>query len=231
MCTESKPADETLNAPTLNDKMALVNQKAESKVSLTMLMTSLTVPYPIRPPLIADCPYPVSEPLRASSPCPMRCRAVELTFHMDPIACALPDDLLPAVLPALAVPHCPPFLSPHLFASALLSLLPSSLPPLCAPSALLDHIPSIFSFPPIHFCHHQPRGDSRNVGQVTLPTVAKPDEIVDALNASTLDDKTTPIKETAESKVSLDADAVPVHSVPHLHAAHSMMRSSMRATR
>ena len=145
VCTESKPADETLNAPTLDDKMALVNQKAESKVSLTMLMTSLTVPYPIRPPLIADCPYPVSEPLRASSPCPMRCRAVELTFHMDPIACALPDDLLPAVLPALAVPHCPPFLSPHLFASALLLLLPSSLPPPCAPSALLDHIPSTSS--------------------------------------------------------------------------------------
>ena len=66
---------------------------------------------------------------------------------------------------------------------------------------------------------------------MTIPTVAKPDEIVDALNASTLDDKTTPIKKTAESKVSLDADAVLVHSVPHLHAAHSMMRSSMRATR
>ena len=82
VCTESKPADETLNAPTLDDKMALVNQKAESKVSLTMLMTSLTVPYPIRPPLIADCPYPVSEPLRASSPCPMRCCSVELAFSI-----------------------------------------------------------------------------------------------------------------------------------------------------
>ena len=41
-----------------------------------------------------------------------------------------------------------------------------------------------------------------------MPTVAKPDEIADALNAPTLDDKTTPIKMTAESKVSLDADAV-----------------------
>ena len=49
-----------------------------------------------------------------------------------------------------------------------------------------------------------------------MPTVAKPDEIADALNAPTLDDKTT-----AESKVSLDADAVPVRSVPHPHAAHS----------
>ena len=54
-----------------------------------------------------------------------------------------------------------------------------------------------------------------------MPTVAQPDEIADALNAPTLDDKTTPIKETAESKVSLDADAVPVRSVPHLHAADS----------
>ena len=54
-----------------------------------------------------------------------------------------------------------------------------------------------------------------------MPTVAKPDEIADALNAPTLDDKTTPIKKMAESKVSLDADAVPVHSVPHPHAAHS----------
>ena len=54
-----------------------------------------------------------------------------------------------------------------------------------------------------------------------MPTVAKPDEIADALNAPTLDDKTTPIKKMAESKVSLDADAVLVRSVPHLHAAHS----------
>ena len=54
-----------------------------------------------------------------------------------------------------------------------------------------------------------------------MPTVAKPDEIADVLNAPALDDKTTPIKKTAESKVSLDADAVPVRSVPHPHAAHS----------
>ena len=54
-----------------------------------------------------------------------------------------------------------------------------------------------------------------------MPTVAKPDEIADALNAPTLDDKTTPIKKMAESKVSLDADAVPVCFVPHPHAAHS----------
>ena len=54
-----------------------------------------------------------------------------------------------------------------------------------------------------------------------MPTVAKPDEIADALNAPTLDDKTTPIKKMAESKVSLDADAVPARSVPHPHAAHS----------
>ena len=54
-----------------------------------------------------------------------------------------------------------------------------------------------------------------------MPTVAKPDEIADALNAPTLDNKTMPIKRTAESKVSLDADAVPVRSVPHPHAAHS----------
>ena len=54
-----------------------------------------------------------------------------------------------------------------------------------------------------------------------MPTVAKPDEIADALNAPTLDNKTMPIKKTAESKVSLDADAVPVRSVPHPHAAHS----------
>ena len=54
-----------------------------------------------------------------------------------------------------------------------------------------------------------------------MPTVAKPDEIADAPNAPTLDDKTMPIKKTAESKVSLDADAVPARSVPHPHAAHS----------
>ena len=54
-----------------------------------------------------------------------------------------------------------------------------------------------------------------------MPTVAKPDEIADALNAPTLVYKMTPIKKTAESKVSLDADAVPVRSVPHPHAAHS----------
>ena len=54
-----------------------------------------------------------------------------------------------------------------------------------------------------------------------MPTVAKPDDIADAPNAPTLDDKTMPIKKTAESKVSLDADAVPVRSVPHPHAAHS----------
>ena len=54
-----------------------------------------------------------------------------------------------------------------------------------------------------------------------MPTVAKPDEIADAPNAPTLVNKTMPIKETAESKVSLDADAVPARSVPHPHAAHS----------
>ena len=56
-----------------------------------------------------------------------------------------------------------------------------------------------------------------------MPTVAEPDEIADALNAPTLDDKTTPIKKMAESKVSLDADAVPVRSVPHPHTAHSRL--------
>ena len=54
-----------------------------------------------------------------------------------------------------------------------------------------------------------------------MPTVVEPDEIADAPNAPTLDDKTPPIKKTAESKVSLDADAVPVCFVPHPHAAHS----------
>ena len=56
-----------------------------------------------------------------------------------------------------------------------------------------------------------------------MPTVAKPDEIADALNTPTLDDKTTLIKKMAESKVSLDADAVPVRSVPHPHAVHSRL--------
>ena len=54
-----------------------------------------------------------------------------------------------------------------------------------------------------------------------MPTVAKPNETADAPDAPTLDKQTTPIKKTAESKVSLDADAVPAHSVPHRHAAHS----------
>ena len=58
-------------------------------------------------------------------------------------------------------------------------------------------------------------------GQATMPTVAKSDEITDKLKAPTLNDKTALIKKMAESKVSLDADAVPVHSVPHPHAAHS----------
>ena len=48
-----------------------------------------------------------------------------------------------------------------------------------------------------------------------MPTVAKPDEIADALNAPTLDGKTTPIKKMAESKVSLDTDAVSVRSLPY----------------
>ena len=53
MSTEPKPAEDahTLNAPTLDCKMALVNRKAESKVSVTMLMPSLSVQYPIRTPL------------------------------------------------------------------------------------------------------------------------------------------------------------------------------------
>ena len=93
MSTEPKPAEDahTLNAPTLNCKMALVNRKAESKVSVTMLMPSLSVQYPIRTPLphsrpcvCTDCSYPVSESLRASSPCPIHCRAVELALHMIP---------------------------------------------------------------------------------------------------------------------------------------------------
>ena len=54
-----------------------------------------------------------------------------------------------------------------------------------------------------------------------MPTVVKPDEIADAPNAPTLVNKMMPSKKTAESKVSLDADAVPVRSVPHPHAAHS----------
>ena len=62
---------------------------------------------------------------------------------------------------------------------------------------------------------------SEHCGQVMMPTVAKPDEITDTLKAPTLNDKTALIKKMAESKVSLDADAVPVHSVPHPHAAHS----------
>ena len=136
VCTESKPADETLNAPTLDDKMALVNQKAESKVSLTMLMTSLTVPYPIRPPLIADCPYPVSEPLRASSPCPMRCCSVELASIWTPllvlclmICCLLcyllspfltvrrsfPLTLLPLLCSRFCHPLCHPRVPPLLY--------------------------------------------------------------------------------------------------------------------
>ena len=62
-----------------------------------------------------------------------------------------------------------------------------------------------------------------------MPTVAKPDEIADALNALTLNDKTTLVNKMAESKVSLDADAVPVRSVPHPHAAHN--RLSVRCLR
>ena len=56
-----------------------------------------------------------------------------------------------------------------------------------------------------------------------MPTVAKPDEVADALNAPTLDDKTILVNKMAEPKVSLDADAVPVCSVPHPHAAHSRL--------
>ena len=56
-----------------------------------------------------------------------------------------------------------------------------------------------------------------------MPTVVKPDEVADAPNAPTLVNKMMPIKKTAESKVSLDADAVPVRSVPHPHATHSRL--------
>ena len=52
-----------------------------------------------------------------------------------------------------------------------------------------------------------------------MPTVAKPDEIADAPNAPALDYKMALVKKTAESKVSLDADAVLVRSVPHPLAA------------
>ena len=54
---------------------------------------------------------------------------------------------------------------------------------------------------------------SEHLDQVTMPTVAIPDEIADALNAPTLDHKTMLIKKMAESKVSFDADAVPVCSM------------------
>ena len=60
-------------------------------------------------------------------------------------------------------------------------------------------------------------------------TVAKPDVTTDALNAPTLNDKTMLITKMAESKVSLDANAVPVCSVPHPHAAHN--RLSVRCLR
>ena len=56
-----------------------------------------------------------------------------------------------------------------------------------------------------------------------MPTVAIPDEIADAVNAPTLYYKTMLITKMAESKVSLDADAVPVRSVPRAHSAHSRL--------
>ena len=62
---------------------------------------------------------------------------------------------------------------------------------------------------------------SEHLDQVTMPTVAKPDEITDALKAPTLNDKTALIEKMAESKVSLDAEAVAIRSVTHPHAAHS----------
>ena len=56
-----------------------------------------------------------------------------------------------------------------------------------------------------------------------MPTVAKPDEIADALNTPTLDYKMALVNKMAESKVSLDADAVSVRFVPHAHSAHSRL--------
>ena len=56
-----------------------------------------------------------------------------------------------------------------------------------------------------------------------MPTVAKPDEVTDALNAPTLDYKMALVNKMAESKVSLDADAIPVQSVPRDHSAHSRL--------
>ena len=52
-----------------------------------------------------------------------------------------------------------------------------------------------------------------------MSTEPKPAEDADAPNAPALNDKTTPIKKMAESKVSLDADAVPFLSLPHPHAS------------
>ena len=85
MSTVAKPDNEitdTLKAPTLDDKIALLKKRAESKVSLEMLVPSLSVPYPICTPLTAGCPYSVHESLRASLPCPIHCCAVELALRM-----------------------------------------------------------------------------------------------------------------------------------------------------
>ena len=65
----------TLKAPTVHDKTAPVKKIPESKVSLKVLMTSLSVQYPIRTPLphSMPCVYPVRKSLRASVPCLIHC--------------------------------------------------------------------------------------------------------------------------------------------------------------
>ena len=65
----------TLQAPTVHDKTAPIEKIPESKVSLRVLMTSLSVQYPIRTPLphSRPCVYPVRKSLRASVPCLIHC--------------------------------------------------------------------------------------------------------------------------------------------------------------
>ena len=65
----------TVKAPTVHDKTAPIEKIPESKVSLRVLMTSLSVQYPIRTPLphSRPCVYPVRKSLRASVPCLIHC--------------------------------------------------------------------------------------------------------------------------------------------------------------
>ena len=76
MSTEPKPAEDAvaLKAPTVDDETAPVKKISESKVSLKMLMPSLSVQCHIRTPLtVGRVPHPRVAQSKHALPNPLPC--------------------------------------------------------------------------------------------------------------------------------------------------------------